>query len=52
MLGFTIPPGAYPVTNVDDAVGSLLIRVAVVTVGWSFIVGFGNGGGPGCWPAA
>jgi NO-binding membrane sensor protein with MHYT domain len=44
MLGFTIPgePIRY---NVPVTVGSLLISVAVVTVG-SFIVGFGNGGWP------
>ena len=42
MLGFTIPgePIRY---NVPITIGSLLISVAVVTVG-SFIVGFGNGG--------
>jgi NO-binding membrane sensor protein with MHYT domain len=44
MLGFTIPgePIRY---NVPITIGSLLISVAVVTVG-SFIVGFGNGGWP------
>jgi NO-binding membrane sensor protein with MHYT domain len=44
MLGFTIPgePIRY---NVPITVGSLLISVAVVTIG-SFIVGFGNGGWP------
>jgi NO-binding membrane sensor protein with MHYT domain len=44
MLGFTIPgePIRY---NVPITVGSLLIAVAVVTIG-SFIVGFGNGGWP------
>lgn len=44
MLGFTIPgmPIRY---NVPITIGSLLISVAVVTVG-SFVVGFGNGGWP------
>jgi NO-binding membrane sensor protein with MHYT domain len=44
MLGFTIPgePIRY---NVPITVGSLLISVAVVTIG-AFIVGFGNGGWP------
>ena len=44
MLGFTIPgePIRY---NVPITIGSLLISVAVVTIG-SFIVGFGNGGWP------
>ena len=44
MLGFTIPgePIRY---NVPITIGSLLISVAVVSVG-SFIVGFGNGGWP------
>jgi NO-binding membrane sensor protein with MHYT domain len=44
MLGFTIPgePIRY---NVPITVASLLVSVAVVTIG-SFIVGFGNGGWP------